>query len=36
MRKSSGSQTFSDLLPFVGPVMSMRTTLFQEKSVCQR
>ena len=32
---SSGSQTFSDRVPFVAPVLSSRTTLFQEKSMCQ-
>jgi len=31
----SGSRTFSDRVPFVGPVPSTRTTLFQEKSMCQ-
>ena len=32
---SSGSQTFSDRVPFVTPVLLSRTTLFQEKSMCQ-
>jgi len=32
---SSGSQTFSDRVPFVDPVLSTRTTLFQENSMCQ-
>jgi len=31
----SGSQTFSDCVPFVAPVLSSRTTLFHEKSMCQ-
>ena len=30
----SGFQTFSDHAPFVAPVLSARTTLFQEKSMC--
>ena len=29
----SGSQTFSDRVPFVGPILSPRTTLFQENSI---
>jgi len=32
---SSGSQNFSDGVPFVAAVLSSRTTLFQEKSMCQ-
>jgi len=32
---NSGSQTFSDREPFVGPVLSRRTTLFQENSMYQ-
>ena len=32
----SGSQTFSDRVPFVEPVLSSRTTLFQENAFCQR
>jgi len=35
LHQVSGSQTFSDHVPFVGPVLSARTTLFQEKSMCQ-
>jgi len=31
----SGSQSFSDRVPFVCPVLSSRTPLFQEKSMCQ-
>ena len=31
----SGSQTLSDRVPFVCSVLSSRTTLFQEKSMCQ-
>jgi len=33
--KNSGSQTFSDHVPFVVTVLSTRTTLFQKKSMCQ-
>ena len=32
---SDGSQTFSDRIPFAGPVLSARNTLFQEKSTFQ-
>ena len=31
----SGYQTFSDRVPFVGPVLSARNTLFQENSIFQ-
>jgi len=31
----SGSQTYPDHVPFVGPALSICTTLFQEKSMCQ-
>ena len=31
----SGSQTFSDRVPFVAPELTSRTTLFQEKPMCQ-
>ena len=30
-----GSKSFSDHVPFVGPVLSTCTTLFQVKSMCQ-
>ena len=33
--KAAGSQTFSDRVPFVGNMLSTRTTLFQERSMCQ-
>jgi len=32
---TSGSQTFSDRVPFVCPVLSSCTTLFQKKPMCQ-
>jgi len=32
---TSGSQTFSHHVPFVGPILSPRTTLLQENSICQ-
>jgi len=33
--KLSGSQSFSDRVPLVGPALPTRTTLFQEKSIYQ-
>jgi len=35
LHEVSGSQAFSDHVPFVVPVLLARTTLYQEKSMCQ-
>jgi len=35
MLYTSGSQTFSHRVPFVGPVLSPRTTFLQENSIYQ-